>query len=323
MISAVFLWLACRDIDFRELYGSFFRVQYGFAVAAVAVNLFSCWLRAMRWQYLMRPVRPVRTVRLYSALMIGFMVNNILPFRLGELMRGYAVKRSEGISFTASMGTIIIERIIDVLSLLVIFAALTFVFPFPAWIKSGGVVVTMITVACVGLIYLLLTNSGLALRILKRMTSVFSLRLAARTQQLASSFLKGITLFHSFRSYAVMTGLTILIWMTYVLSIYVMFHAVAFPSLHGLDLLDATVVMVFTSFAIMIPAAPGYVGTFHEIAKQSLVMFRVDGESALGFAILMHAYNYVAITAIGFAYFFRTNLRLQDAFSPPDLTDEN
>lgn len=321
-VSVVFLWLAFREIDFKELYQSLFRVHYGLALAAVVINLFSCWLRAVRWRFLVVPIKPVSTQSLFSSLMIGFMVNNILPFRLGEFMRGYVLKRSDGVSFSASIGTIVIERLIDVLSLLMIFGVLVLLFPFPAWLQSGGVLVFLITASSIGFIYMLITRSEVAVRWLGRMAGFFSSGLSATVTRVAGSFIKGATLFHSARSYLLMAVLTVAIWGSYVCSIYVMLGAIDLNVKYGLGLMDSTIVMVFLSFAVMIPAAPGYVGTYHEIAKQSLLLFGVDPEAALSFAILFHAYCYVSMSALGFYYFFKSNYKLADAFRAPELVRE-
>lgn len=321
-VSAVFLWLAFREIDFVDLYHSLFRVNYVLALISVFVNLVSCWLRAVRWRYIMTPVKPVSVRNLYSSLMIGFMVNNILPFRLGEFMRGYVLKRSDGVSFSASIGTIVIERLMDVLSLLIIFGVLVFLFPFPAWLESGSVLVFVITAGSFGFIYVLVTRSESAIRWLGRAAGFFSESLGATVSRVSRSFIQGINLFHSFRSYAIMTLLTIVIWATYVASIYVMLEATGLSASYNLNIMDATIVMIFSAFAVMIPAAPGYVGTFHEIVKQSLLLFGVNPEGALSFAILFHAYSYVSMTAIGLYYFVKSNYRLADAFKASEFISE-
>ncbi len=311
-ISVFFVWLAVRGIDFSELSHSFVGVSFAFIGLAVAINILSCWLRALRWQYLLAPTKQVKLHHLFSALMIGLMVNNILPFRLGELMRGYAVKQSENVSFSASMGTVVVERILDVLTLLIILGSLIFFFPFPEWVRSGGILVGVIIAASIVILYLLAKKSGWALGVLNRGITPFSKAASARVQTMARAFIDGVRFLHSARAYATITLLSFLIWASYVYSIVAIFHACRLHATYHLDTGDAVVVMVFTAFAVMIPAAPGYVGTFHELAKQSLIILNVDKEDALGLAILLHASQYLSITGIGLVYFFKSNLHLKD-----------
>lgn len=321
-ISAFFIWLAVRGIDFAELKQSFFGVSIGFAVLSVMLNLFSCWVRAIRWQYLLMPIKKVSTHNVFSALMIGFMVNNVLPFRLGEFVRGYALKQSDNISFSAAMGTVVIERIIDVLSLLIIFGFILLLFPFPEWVKNGSILVGVIVSVSILIIYLSVKKTEWTLKFIQKIVSRYSEDLSHRVERIVRSFIDGVSFFHSAKSYAIVAGLSILTWGTYIFVMYIMFFAVHFETLYGLNTLDATVVMVFTSFAIMIPAAPGYVGTFHEIAKQSLMMLHVDKEPGLGFAIIFHASHYLAGTGIGVFYLLRSRVKLKDALRSGDIMNQ-
>ena len=320
-ISAFFIWLAVRGIDFSELKRSFFGVSMGFVLLSVLLNLFSCWVRAIRWQYLLMPIKKVSLHNVFSALMIGFMINNVLPFRLGEFVRGYALKQSDNISFSASIGTVVVERIIDVLTLLVIFAVILFLFPFPEWVKSGGILVGAIVGVSIFILYLLVKKTEWALKIISRIFGLFSEKLSIQIVRIARSFIEGVSFLHSAKSYFIISLLSVFTWVIYIYVMYAMFFAVHFDSIYQLDTLGATVVMVFTSFAIMIPAAPGYVGTFHEIAKQSLMLLHVDKEPALGFAIIFHACHYLSITGIGFIYFLNNRIKLKDALLSGQAAD--
>ncbi|MBX7150445.1 flippase-like domain-containing protein [bacterium] len=313
-ISAVFVWLALRGIDFTELSHSFKGIVFSYAIIGLLLNLFSCWLRASRLHYMTLPIQHVTVKNYFASVMIGFMVNNVLPFRLGELMRGYALKKSDGMSFSASMGIIVVERIIDVISLLIIFGALTFFYPFPEWVKNGGILVTVIAIAVTVILGLMISRTETTLRIFNNLVGVFSKKLAISSHHFLSSFLTGVRFLHDFKNYAWITLITFLIWATFTVSTLMMFYCMNLQA-DGLGTFEAGVFMVFTCFAIMIPAAPGYVGTFHEIAKQSLLLFGVDKEKALGFAIIIHALNYISITGIGFIYFLRSNLKLKQALS--------
>lgn len=243
------------------------------------------------------------------------MINNVLPFRLGEFIRGYALKQTDNVSFSGSFGTVVVERIIDVLTLLVIFGFILFFFPFPEWVKSGGVLVAGIVMFSILVMYLLVKKTEWAMSVIHTLIGLFSKKLSLQVERIARSFIEGISFLHSARSYAAIVLLSALTWVIYIYVMYAMFFAVRFDDVYGLNTLDATVVMVFTSFAIMIPAAPGYVGTFHEIAKQSLMLLHVDKEPALGFAIIFHACNYISVTGIGFIYFFKNRIKLKDALS--------
>ena len=312
-VSTLFVWLAFREISWEELSNSFVGVSAGLVLVSMVLNLFSCWLRAVRWQFLMKPIQGISQHRVFSALMIGFMVNNILPFRLGEIARAYALKNSDGISFSAVMGTVVIERILDVFFLLIIFASLLFWFPFPDWVRAGSLLIGLVIAGATLFLWVLARRSEIAFSWVRRVSSVFGQSTADRAESVMRSFVNGVRFSHSIRDYAMISVLSVFIWLSYIYVIHTMMLACHFDAA-GLGLGDATVVMVFTSFAIMIPAAPGYVGTFHEIAKQSLMALHIGRGAALAWAILFHAAHYVLITGAGFVYFLTNRFRLGDAF---------
>ncbi|HNE83985.1 MAG TPA: lysylphosphatidylglycerol synthase transmembrane domain-containing protein [bacterium] len=315
LVSVFFVWLATRGIDWTQLGSSLTSISLTLVIFSVIINQFSLWLRAWRWKFLLAPLKDVPTLSLFSNVSIGFMINNILPFRLGEIARGYILKKEHQISFTASMATVVVERVIDVISLLTVFGVLVIIFPFPEWIKTAGMVVGAIDLAAIIFMILLVKNTEATCRLVQSMISVFPDSLKQRVDRLLRSFVSGITFTHALGTTVVIAMLSFLIWAVYTVSIWIMFKACNAPELATLDLIDATIVMTFSSFAVMIPAAPGYVGTFHEVVKQSLMMFRVDREVALGFAIVIHAFNYAAQIVIGVGYWIKTNFSLKEALS--------
>ncbi|HND76167.1 MAG TPA: lysylphosphatidylglycerol synthase transmembrane domain-containing protein, partial [bacterium] len=137
LVSVFFVWLATRGIDWTQLGSSLTSISLTLVIFSVIINQFSLWLRAWRWKFLLAPLKDVPTLSLFSNVSIGFMINNILPFRLGEIARGYILKKEHQISFTASMATVVVERVIDVISLLTVFGVLVIIFPFPEWIKTA------------------------------------------------------------------------------------------------------------------------------------------------------------------------------------------
>lgn len=315
-ISAFFVWLAVRGVNWQEVGETFSQVNYFWVITSVLMNIFSCWLRAIRWKYLMKPVAPIPLYRLFTVMMMSFMVNNLLPFRLGELMRAIPLKRNEGVSFSATMGTVVIERVIDVITLLMVFGICLLLFSFPVWIKSGSLLILGIILLVMLLWYYMVHHKESAMNLFDKFTRRLPASRGKRLNEMMSSFITGMSMIQSLRSYIMILFYSMITWFTYMLSFYLMFQALNLSAINGLNLIHATVSMVFASFAIMIPAAPGYVGTFHEMTKQSLILFGVDREPALTFAIIIHGYNYIAFTGIGLYYFIRNNLNFREALQP-------
>src|SRR3990170_5712826 len=124
-VSAIFLWLALRGLRLEDLWESLRGARYAWLVPGIAAYFVAVWARAWRWHYLLRPLKriPLRTA--FPVVAIGYMGNNIYPARAGEVLRAYILRRKEGIPFTASFATILVERVFDgVVMLLFVFVNL-------------------------------------------------------------------------------------------------------------------------------------------------------------------------------------------------------
>ena len=119
-ISAFFMTLALRKVDGTELVQAFKQANYWYVAPAILVMFLSHYIRALRWQLLIKPISTIPVKSLYSSLLIGYMANTFLPAHLGEFLRAYMVNKKHHIKTSRIFGTIVIERIIDVLTLLLL-----------------------------------------------------------------------------------------------------------------------------------------------------------------------------------------------------------
>src|SRR5574342_698101 len=113
LISILFIWLALRDLKLNEFWGAVKQANYWWLLPGIAVYFVGVWVRAWRWHYLLGPIKKVPTATMFPITTIGYMGNNIYPARAGEVLRAVILKRKEGVSVSASLATIIVERIFD------------------------------------------------------------------------------------------------------------------------------------------------------------------------------------------------------------------
>lgn len=175
VISGIFIFLAFRKVDFHEMWTTLIQANYLWLVPALIFMFVSHWLRAIRWRYFLDHIKPVKTHPLFSALMIGYAANNVFPLRLGEVLRAYAIGRSEGISKSSALATVIVERLIDVLSLLAILAVTVLLIsqrPGIAshddivLIKNSGYIIFAITMALIVLLIFLMEKTEATIRVI-------------------------------------------------------------------------------------------------------------------------------------------------------------
>jgi uncharacterized protein (TIRG00374 family) len=113
LISAILMYLALRGLHIADMWQALTAAKYWWLLPGVSVYFFGVWGRAWRWHYLLRPVKPVSTREMFPIVAIGYMGNNIYPARAGELLRAIVLKRRQEVPISASLATIIVERVYD------------------------------------------------------------------------------------------------------------------------------------------------------------------------------------------------------------------
>lgn len=307
-ISALFLWLALRNVEGAELVRSLREVRPLYLLVAFLFTVvIRFWLTALRWQVLLQPIKPIGAHRLFSVTMIGFMANNVLPARMGEFVRAYALGRTESLSKSLSFATIMIERVFDGLTLLGFLAVAVFFVPFPAWVAPAAEASLILYLAILGVMVWLWHRPETAARWLGRLLGRFP-ALQARALGILRSFTLGLEVLTRGHHLAAVLGLSILIWLGVVVGVQLAFRAL------GLSLppIAGVVLVSIVSLGVMLPSSPGFVGTFQFFTVTSLALFGVPDSQGFSFSLVYHAMQYFPITAMGLAYLWWENLSLRE-----------
>jgi glycosyltransferase 2 family protein len=314
-VTCLFLYLAFRGTDFGKLWGTLLRVNYWWMIPNFACLLLSHFLRAWRWRYMLEPVRPNLPMRsLFSGVMVGYMVNNVLP-RAGEIVRPYTIGKLEGISKSAAFGTIVVERIIDMVSFLTLVVLIPLVYQGPLmesfpWLVHTAVIVLVVTILFMGIFVVLALRRDLTDKIIGWLERVLPRKISGRVEDWAHLFLDGFLFLGRPGRFAVIAILSILIWFLYIMMLYVAFFAF---DLQHLGFSCALVVEAISSIGVALPA-PGGTGTYHAFTAQTLSrLYGIDGTLALSYATITHAVGYIGVTIIGLYYFLRDHISVGEA----------
>ena len=299
LIGGVFLYLAGRKVDFSLMWEAFTKVNYGFVLLAVPVMFFSHFLRALRWRYLMDPIKRVDLASLFSALLIGYMANILMPAHLGELLRAYVLGKKRGVSASSTFATIVVERIIDVFALLLLMVFAVFVYPFPDWINKAGYAMLIGTVGLFVFLILLKKYFAFFERFVRLFLKPLPKKLQEKLGRGIRSFVLGLVPLRSAWDYPVVAVLSVVIWACYGFIIHLVLYAFDFVSVYHLPWSTSLIVLVVTTIGIVVPSSPGYVGTYHWLCQISLAMFGVPAGPALSFAILTHGVNFLPVLIAG------------------------
>lgn len=261
--------------------------------------------RGMRWGRLLAGVRavPLRTLTEVEA--IGFMANNVLPFRLGELVRAYTIGRKEKISTASAFATIVMERLCDGLTLVFALAAILLAYPFPVWVKRAGGVTGVLFVGAAAFLALLAYRSAMARRIVLCACRPLPAGMSAKVAGLLDQFDRGLHLLRSPLDGLAVALLSVVIW-TIELGVYLCvlaaFTAPIRAALGGaVPLHDALLLMILVNFGSIVPSGPAYIGPFQAVAIAVLTgIAQVPEPVAFSVAWVLWATMVVPIVLAGF-----------------------
>ena len=311
------MWLL-RSVDLLELGRQLAATSWWWVAPAVAVGPVGLWARALRWRYLFPPRS--EPAGLIPANMIGYMANNILPLRAGEFVRVYVAARhlraerglAVGESLWLAGATIIVERLLDSLTLVLILAVLIFVIPVPPALEYAAAVILALDALAAAALIALAVAPEASRRVVARLTRRWP-SLAGRAARGVDMVLLGLEGVRTGAHLVPLLAWTVLIWSIGALGAWALLRAVHLD----LTLVAGWTVMVFVGFGISIPSAPGYVGVWHAAAVLALAIFGVGQATALGYAVLYHASQFVPITLIGWIFLLREHVSLGEATRAP------
>ncbi len=305
LVSALFIYLAFRKVDLNEVLAALRNADYAWLGPAILAMSLSHWIRAVRWRAIMSPIKTCDVHPLFSALMIGYAANNLLPLRLGEFLRAYAVGKSQNIAKTSAFATVVVERLLDLMVLLLFLGTTVLLFPLPAEVKGPGYAVAVLTFGLIVFVVFLMTRTEGTIALLQRMLPS---RIFAVIDKFLRSFVEGFEVFRKAEHYLLVAVTSIAIWLLYAAVVYLAFFAFDFKGSYGIGLYASLVVLVVISVGITIPSSPGFVGTYHWFCMLALGLFGVPRSEALSFAIVSHAINVLPFTVVGLLYFWKENL---------------
>jgi glycosyltransferase 2 family protein len=317
-VSAVAVWFSMRGVRFPEVWaaltGGNVWLRWLILVAVMALTLGSFWVRALRWRSLLSGGGAMPLGSLFSATMIGFMTNNLLPFRLGEFIRPWVLARRERCSASMALATIVVERVVDMLALLAILGITLFVHPIRAGSKAaeimraGATSLIVLTLALTALLIALERMPGLSRRLIHGLGERLPAGHRDRVVRALDHFLEGLGLFRDLPRLLWVSLLSLILFSCFgvALQLSLIAFGIQLPWYAGFLLL------VITAFAIMAPAAPGYIGTMNVACVAGLALFGVkDDAGVISFSWFYWIAQWLPVTAVGLVYAQREGLSLR------------
>jgi len=297
------VWEKTREADARLL------------AAAVCVTLMTYVLRAFRWQYLLAPIGPTRFATAFQTTVIGFAASFLLPARPGEVLRPYLLARRENLPPTACFATVILERLLDLVTVLLLFGVFVLLVDpsslaadpaMYARVKAGGLLAAGGSVAGFLVFYFLAGHPERLGAWALRIERVLPARLARLVASLVESFAQGLAVMRQPAHLLGSLALSFPLWLSIALGIWVTSRA--FHMTFGY--LGSFLVMTLLVVGVAVPT-PGQVGGFHTAYKIAVTTFLGAPETtAVGAALVLHAISFVPVTLLGLVFMAREGLSL-------------
>jgi glycosyltransferase 2 family protein len=317
LLSAVFLYIAFYNVDFGEVFSYVAKASIFWIFIFIVLWMLSHYLRAVRWKIILHSVKKDASLKnLLGALMIGYGVNCIIP-RLGEISRAVFVGKWEGLSKSSLFGTVIIERIIDILFLGLAVILSVYLWSESLYISFPWLESTLyITSFVMGLIILFLV---LTIRFKEHFYSFiisflskFSEKLAHRVGYIFGMLIEGFASLRGVKNYIYTILLSAAILIIYAGSSYVGFYIIG---MQPVTFAMAWVLMSVSSIGVIIPT-PGGTGSYHTLAKSTLVLlFGFGEEISLAYAFTTHIVSYILFILSAIAAYFIIDKQHDNLFS--------
>jgi len=298
-ISALFVALALRGVDLAQVLSHLREMDAGLLPPIFICLVVIFLLKTFRWQYLMSPVKRIRFGRVFNAIIIGFMANNALPLRSGDLLRAHLLGRRENIGTTAVFATVALDRVFEVLSLLTVSVLVLLMIPLPGWMWNSVIIIGMALLGVAAGIVAFYRPP----QFIKKWWRIGRRLLPDRVQEILAMFIKEVRLgLGAGRGKLRLTHLYIL-----AVSESVVWGILAYVSFKTIGIQVPIVAvmstMLATNLAVAIPAVPGNIGVFEFAVVTTLQFFHFDKDLALSGAVILHVIHVIPASLVGLVFF--------------------
>lgn len=326
-VSAGFLYFAFRGVELGDLWEHLRRASYPWLLAVTAVTIYANWARAQRWGLFFRHLKRISPYSLFSSTMIGLAANNVLPLRMGEAVRAYSISKKEELAFATSFTTVILERMFDIVTVLLFLALALFLVPIPesadAQIGAALRLLSVVTAAVIGVVVFLFFKQELMVRWVDRCVALLPARISGPLSRLFHAFLAGLAALTDKRQLLHLFAYSLWLWTCFLIVFWCGLKSLGLDATHDLPMFRASLLAtVLVAIFIMIPAAPGFVGTFQAACIVALSVFGVPKEEALSFSLLVHGIQFSCISIIGVYCFVREGISFREVRRAEEPTPE-
>ncbi len=319
LISAVFLGFAVQGVDWSEAGRALENAHYLTVLPVFALIIWSLIVRAQRWRLLLHPLGKPSMRTLVAATNIGFMANMVLPLRIGEVVRPVLASRRERLPLSGVIATVVLERIFDMMTVLLLFGIAASFVPVSPQLRAWGYRLTVLAVVIAGVVGLIRWQEKLMLQVVRRILRFMPAVVRGPGELFFEGFVKALEVLESPTAFARAFAYSLYLWGVIAASNAVIFFTFDLPVPL---LLGAVAVTAIIAIAVSVPSAPGYIGSFQLGCMLSLALFGIDQNRAIAYSIVLHLTNFIGVVGAGVYSLWTEGMSMHDievASEAPDV----
>jgi uncharacterized protein (TIRG00374 family) len=295
VVSIGFAYLAVRDVRWSDVWDGLKSSNYWWVLPALAMLGVTAFIKAVRWRYLFaRETRPP-TGPVVTSVLVGYFFNSILPARAGDVARVLALKRQTGTSLAESSATVVVERVYDILVLLVLLFVTVPWLPSVSWLRAAAIFAIVLATGLVVAMVVLAIWGLRPLKFVLRPLARLPFLSPERVEHIGDNLGQGLAAIRQPRLVVVALVLTTAGWLAWAASTW--FLMIGFDL--ELSFLGALLVVVATSLAMVLPSAPSALGVFEAAVLVALGAYGIPDAQALSYALVLHALNILPWVVMG------------------------
>lgn len=306
IISAICLYFSFKGVDWRMVLQTISTIDKRILLLLMPLYGLAFIIRSVRWRYLLRDITRVSWKKLFPHLMIGFLLNNILPMRIGEFARAYSSGKKLNISKTASFSSIVLERTFDGMCFLACITASFYIMPFPEWVRNGAIAAAVFFISMMSALFFLAYRQDTAKMVFKKLP--LPVKLKIRFDMITENFFLGLQSLRNIKTVAVVVLLSCVVWTIELSSFYLMSRAFHLD----INIADVLFTAICVVLGVMVPAAPGYVGTYEFTGRTALGIVGVEANIAVSFILFLHFFQFFVIFVLGFPSLTAQGISLEE-----------
>lgn len=285
LLSILFISYALEDFNYTLFIDSLKNANYLFIISSVLLLIIIIFLRSLRWKLLF--TKQLQINDLYQSQLIGYMGNNIFPLRLGELLKAFFLEKKSKISKYEVIGTVILERVLDLIGLIILFLILL-----------NFSIIELVSSSSIKVIYFLLIFASLSIILSFNLNKIKNFKFKNRLFQIVNDIISGFSTINK-SNFLLSIFYTILIWLSYIIVVYLVQKSMYL----NLSFIQCILLLFLSSLILMIPSMPGNIGTFEGSVVYTLLLFGIKDD--FGFAFILHAVSFIPYTLLGLFYLIK------------------